>query len=63
MTASFMGHGPFYSDSIRIAVIAMERMCRLGSITPTQWMKQAVEEDISVTPLLEATERAVKSVQ
>ena len=42
--------------------IEMERMCRLGSITPDAWMEQAVGGPISAQPLLSATEQAVKIV-
>lgn len=37
----------------------MERMCKIGSITPDLWMQQAVGSPISTKPLLEAAERAV----
>ena len=40
----------------------MERMCKLGSITPDYWIKQAVDESISVEPLLKAVRRALKVV-
>ncbi len=38
----------------------MERMCAAGNITPQQWMKNAVGTGISVKPLLQAVERALK---
>jgi len=38
----------------------MERMCRLGSITPDEWMKQAVGQSISVEPMLMAAEKALE---
>jgi len=37
----------------------MERMCRLGSITPDAWMKLAVGAPISTDPLLEAADQAL----
>ncbi len=40
----------------------MERMCKLGSITPDYWIKQAVGESISVEPLLKAARRALKAI-
>ena len=39
----------------------MERMCRLGSITPDLWMKRAVGTPISTAPLIKATENALKN--
>ncbi len=41
----------------------MERMCKLGSITPDAWMKAAVGTPISTKPLIQATEVAVKEVK
>lgn len=41
----------------------MERMCRLGSITPDYWMQQAVGAPISVKPMLEAAEAALKKIK
>lgn len=38
----------------------MERMCRLGDIYPEQWMRSAVGENVSVTPLLTDTLAALK---
>lgn len=40
----------------------MERMCKLGSITPDAWMKAAVGTGISTKPLIRATEEAVKRI-
>jgi hypothetical protein len=37
----------------------MERMCKLGSITPDLWMKEAVGGPISTAPLLHAAEEAL----
>ncbi len=39
----------------------MERMCTIGSITPDQWMKQAVGNPISSKPLLQAADKALKA--
>jgi hypothetical protein len=38
----------------------LDRMCRLGRLTPRRWMQNAVGSDISTTPLLEAAEEAVR---
>ena len=38
----------------------MERMCKIGSITPDLWMQQAVGSPISTTPMLEAAEKAIE---
>jgi len=40
----------------------MERMCRLGSITPDLWMKEAVGGTISTAPLLQAAEEALNAL-
>jgi hypothetical protein len=40
----------------------MERMCKLGDITPDAWMKQAVGSPISVSPLLAATRNAINGL-
>lgn len=40
----------------------MERMCRLGSITPDQWMRKAVGQPISAEPILQAAERALAAL-
>jgi hypothetical protein len=42
--------------------VEMERMCRLGSITPNAWMEQAVGSPISTEPLLTATKRALEVI-
>jgi hypothetical protein len=41
----------------------MERMCKLGSITPDAWMKAAVDAPISTKPLIQATQIAVDVVK
>lgn len=38
----------------------MERMCRLGRLTPDAWMHAAVGEPISVEPMLNAANEALK---
>jgi hypothetical protein len=38
----------------------MERMCAAGNIMPQEWMKRAVDSEISVKPLLKAVDRALK---
>jgi hypothetical protein len=40
----------------------MERMCRLGSITPDLWMKEAVGNPISSEPMLQAAQRALDAL-
>ncbi len=37
----------------------MERMCRLGALTPEAWMRAAVGAPVSTQPLLEAADRAL----
>jgi hypothetical protein len=37
----------------------MMRMCASGNIVPQQWMKNAVGSEISVKPMLKATEEAL----
>jgi hypothetical protein len=39
-----------------------ERICRLGSITPDAWMRQAVGAPLSAEPLLAAAEAAFAKV-
>ncbi|MCK5455410.1 MAG: hypothetical protein KAJ16_13665 [Calditrichia bacterium] len=41
----------------------MERMCKLGRLSPQIWMQQAVGEKISVTPMIHAAELAVKNLK
>lgn len=41
----------------------MERMCKIGSVTPDHWMHQAVGTGISTEPLLRAAEEAVDALQ
>jgi oligoendopeptidase F len=41
----------------------MERMCKLGRLSPQIWMQQAVGEKISVTPMIHAAERAVQNLK
>ncbi|MFQ6091670.1 MAG: hypothetical protein ACE5OR_03130 [bacterium] len=41
----------------------MERMCRLGSVTPDLWMQQAVGQPISVEPMLQAAEEALEVIK
>ena len=40
----------------------IERMCKIGNVTPDQWMKEAVGSPISTAPLLEAAAQALKVV-
>ncbi|MFH1652913.1 MAG: hypothetical protein ABIE74_02555 [Pseudomonadota bacterium] len=41
----------------------MERMCRIGSVAPDVWMKEAVGSEVSVKPLIEAAKRALESIK
>ncbi len=41
----------------------MTRICKLGSITPNQWMKEAVGNEISVKPLIEAASEAASKLK
>ncbi|MCI0494588.1 hypothetical protein L0Z72_06240, partial [candidate division KSB1 bacterium] len=41
----------------------MERMCKLGAITPDAWMNAAVGEPISTAPLIRAAEEALKIIK
>lgn len=42
--------------------VEMERMCKLGSITPNLWMELAVGEPISTKPMLEAARKALQVI-
>lgn len=41
----------------------MERMCKLGKLTPDAWMRAAVDSPVSAEPLIEAAGKAVKVVK
>ncbi len=41
----------------------MERMCRLGSITPGEWMRQAVGGPISPEPMIKAAAAAIAALE
>jgi len=43
--------------------VEMERMCKLGRLSPQIWMQQAVGEKISVEPLVNAADHAVKKLK
>jgi hypothetical protein len=43
--------------------LEMERMCQAGRLIPQLWLKNAVGEEISATPLLQAAEEALKVVK
>jgi hypothetical protein len=49
-------------DYLRDKVLGpeMERMCLAGNIMPQMWMKNAVGNEISVKPMLQAVDRALK---
>jgi len=40
----------------------MERVCSAGNIIPQLWMKNAVDSDISVAPMLEAINKAIEVI-
>jgi oligoendopeptidase F len=40
----------------------MERMCRLGSLTPDAWMQAAVGGPISAAPMIDAAQKAIKAL-
>ncbi|HXK60038.1 MAG TPA: hypothetical protein PLP42_09080 [Acidobacteriota bacterium] len=42
--------------------LEMERMCRLGALTPSLWMEQTVGAPISAEPLIEAARQATMNV-
>ncbi|MDD5629811.1 MAG: hypothetical protein PHU21_12145, partial [Elusimicrobia bacterium] len=41
----------------------MERMCRIGSVTPAEWMRQAVGAPVSYAPMVQAAEKAAAAVR
>jgi len=41
----------------------MQRMCKIGAVTPDEWMREAVGSSISTGPLLKAAEDALKVVK
>lgn len=49
-------------DYLRDKVLGpeMERICLTGNIMPQMWMKNAVGSEISVKPMLQAIDRALK---
>ena len=47
----------------KILGVEMERMCRLGTLTPDAWMNKAVGNPISAEPLLSAAGKAVKVIK
>jgi len=40
----------------------MERMCRIGNVTPDYWMQQAVGKPIAVEPMLRAAKQALDEI-
>ncbi len=40
----------------------MERMCRIGNVTPDHWMQQAVGKPIAVEPMLRAAKKALEEL-
>ncbi|HZE88116.1 MAG TPA: hypothetical protein VE404_01145 [Verrucomicrobiae bacterium] len=48
------GHGAFGAE--------FERICRLGSLTPDAWMRQAVGSPLSADPLLESARAALDAM-
>ena len=43
--------------------VEIERMCRIGSVTPAEWMRQAVGGPISTEPMIQAVGEALKIVR
>jgi hypothetical protein len=43
--------------------VEMERMCRLGAVTPNAWMQAAVGGPISAEPMIEAAKKAVEALK
>jgi hypothetical protein len=43
--------------------LEMERMCQAGRLIPQLWLKNAVGEEISAAPLLQAAEEALKVIK
>ena len=41
----------------------IERICTLGAITPERWMREALGESISVRPMIEAAEKALRVIK
>lgn len=41
----------------------MERLCRIGSVTPAEWMRQAVGGPVSAQPMVKAAEKALAAVR
>ena len=41
----------------------LERMCKLGKLTPDLWMQRAVGAGLSTESLLKATEEALRYIQ
>lgn len=41
----------------------MERMCIAGKILPNEWMKNAVGNEISIKPIMEAADEALKHIK
>jgi len=41
----------------------MERMCKIGSVIPQEWMRQAVGADISARPIVDGALKAVKKIK
>ena len=48
-------HGKNLGDEI-------QRIYPAGKLTPNDWMQHAVGHDVSTTPLLEATSKALKTI-
>ena len=38
----------------------MERMCKIGALTPDEWMRQAVGEALSEKPFLQAAKESIE---
>lgn len=40
----------------------MERMCRIGNVTPLEWMREAVGGPVSTGPFIKAAAEAVRKI-
>jgi hypothetical protein len=40
----------------------MERLCRIGQVTPSEWMRLAVGSGISPRPIIDAAGESVKKI-
>ncbi len=41
----------------------MERLCRIGSVTPAEWMREAINGPISAEPMIKAAQKALTIIR